>query len=321
MEKKKLQYMVGGLLYMPAFQQNIVDKLERSAFEALTSIAFCLEDAIADDALADAEESVRCILAEIKERIPQEKRPLIFVRVRTPEHLLRLSREFGGLVELLTGFLLPKFDTGNAAEYARAIRELNIGREKCLYILPIIESACVADLRTRREELTRLREIIDGVKEYVLNIRVGGNDFSNLYGLRRPAHLTIYDVGIVRDILTDILNIFAQDYVVSGPVWNYSGPKKEVWADGLRRELELDRLNGFIGKTAVHPQQLPYIYDSLKVSRTDYEDSKLLLDWRVGKLGVCKSADGSRMNEVKCHRRWAERIHILGKIYGIREDK
>ena len=119
----------------------------------------------------------------------------------------------------------------------------------------------------------------------------------------------------------DILNVFSIDYVVSGPVWEYFDDGKSVaWLEGLVRELEMDRINGFIGKTAIHPSQLPYIYDSLKVVRADYEDARQILRWDVEKLGVVKSANGSRMNEVKTHRRWAERIMILGDIYGVKEE-
>ena len=166
-----------------------------------------------------------------------------------------------------------------------------------------------------------IKEILDSMKEFVLNVRVGGNDFSNLYGLRRQVDTTIYSVGVIRDILVDILNVFARDYVVSGPVWEYFDDKKGFdWLEGLLQELKLDRINGFIGKTAIHPSQLPHIYDSLKVSHTDYEDARQVLLWDVEKLGVVKSADGSRMNEVKTHRRWAERTKILGDIYGIRDE-
>ena len=119
----------------------------------------------------------------------------------------------------------------------------------------------------------------------------------------------------------DILNVFSREYVVSGPVWEYFDDKKSFdWLEGLLQELELDRINGFIGKTAIHPSQLPYIFDSLKVSQTDYEDARQVLLWDVDKLGVVKSVDGGRMNEVKTHRKWAERIKILGDIYGVRDE-
>ena len=130
----------------------------------------------------------------------------------------------------------------------------------------------------------------DSLSRHMLTSILPGNDFSNLYGLRRPVDATVYSAGIVRDILVDILNVFARDYVVSGPVWEYFEDKKgNAWSEGLRQELELDRINGFIGKTAIHPSQLPYIYESLQVTRTDYEDARQLLRWDVDKLGVVKS--------------------------------
>ena len=80
------------------------------------------------------------------------------------------------------------------------------------------------------------------------------------------------------------------------------------------------RINGFIGKTAIHPSQLPIIYESLKVSRADYEDAMKILGWDKGPLGVAKSEGGNRMNEVKVHGKWAKKISILADIYGIKED-
>ena len=60
---------------------------------------------------------------------------------------------------------------------------------------------------------------------------------------------TIYDLGPVAAILLDIVTAFGTEYVVSGPVWEYyAGPG---WEEGLRRELELDLLNGFTGKTVI----------------------------------------------------------------------
>ena len=61
-----LPYRVGGLLYMPAFQKNIVPKIRDGSIPCLTSIAFCLEDAIRASALAAAEASLHGILAELQ---------------------------------------------------------------------------------------------------------------------------------------------------------------------------------------------------------------------------------------------------------------
>ncbi len=312
-DKEVLQYKVGGLLYMPAFQKNIVEKISQNKLPHLNSAAFCLEDSISDDSLEAAEKSLQNILHELEHL--DCKLPLIFVRIRSPRHLEIFHEEIGSCSKILTGYILPKVDMSNVGGFINLAKEIN------LPIMPTLESERVASIATRRTELISLKQALDEIKSIVLNIRVGVNDFSNFYGLRRNINQTIYDIGVVRDVLIDILNVFAKDYVVAGSVWNYfNGDNGGAWAIGLKRELELDRANGFIGKTAIHPAQLPFIFDSLKVSQTDLNDAKQLLDWKSSTHGVMKSSDGSRMNEVKCHLAWAKRIKILGELYGVKEE-
>lgn len=306
-DKKVLQYKVGALLYMPAFQSNIVHKIAEKKLPHLTSAAFCLEDSIQDASLDDAEKSLQFILHELENL---QNLPLIFVRIRSPRHLEIFHETIGLRSKILTGYILPKFDMSNAGAYIKLAKEIN------LPIMPTLETNRVASLLTRRNELLSLKQNLDEIKNLVLNIRVGVNDFCNLYGLRRNINQTIYDIGVVRDILIDILNVFAKDFVVAGSVWNFFGGS---WACGLKRELELDRANGFIGKSAIHPAQLPIIFNSMKVSRADFDDANILLNWKSTTHGVIKSSDGSRMNEVKCHLNWARRVKILSEIYGVIE--
>ena len=42
-----LAYRLGGLLYIPAGKEGIAQKIEERKYPCLTSVAFCLEDAIA----------------------------------------------------------------------------------------------------------------------------------------------------------------------------------------------------------------------------------------------------------------------------------
>ena len=96
--------------------------------------------------------------------------------------------------------------------------------------MPVFESAAMIPPQTRREALTEVRAQLDTVSGSILNIRVGGNDLSHAFGLRRPANRTIYDLRPVADILIDIVAAFGTQYVVSGPVWEYySG---EGWEEG-----------------------------------------------------------------------------------------
>ncbi len=317
--RKEMQYRVGGLLYSPAINEGLATKIANKAFANLTAMAFCLEDSIQDDALESAELNLKTTL-NLMANIPAADLPLLFVRIRTPEHMLHVHNLLGETEQIITGYILPKFDMSNAEAYKELIISFNQNSSKTLYIMPILESRPIADIYTRHNTLLNIKMILDSIEEYVLNIRVGGNDFSNLYGVRRACNQTIYEIGVIRDILVDILSVFSKDYVVSGPVWEYFGTEiTGEWAIGLNEELRLDRANGFVGKTAIHPSQLPLIYDSLKVKRADYEDALRILNWQAGQYAVAKSSDGSRMNEVKCHGKWAEKIAILGGVYGIKD--
>lgn len=314
-----MPYRVGGLLYTPALNSTVGEKILSHEIEGLTSIALCLEDSITDESLPDAEQQLKKTLHLLLKSGTQL--PLLFVRVRSVEHLKKIHTLLGEAESIITGYVLPKFDLSNCEAYCKTIWEYNLRRTNRLYIMPILESRAVADIGNRVDILWNIKSHLDSVKDYVLNVRVGGNDFSNMYGLRRTESQNIYQIGVIRDILVNIINVFAADYVVSGPVWEYFGTDTtQPWAEGLRKELELDQLNGFIGKTAIHPSQLPIINESLKVRKIDYEDAINIVNWSTTGLAVAKSHDGQRMNEVKCHHRWAQRVITLADIYGFRED-
>lgn len=310
-----MPYKVGGLLYTPAIDKKIAYRIKSNAIENLTSLAICLEDSITDDVLDDAEQNLQNIMAEL---MSVENIPMIFIRVRSPEHLRHVYELIGGYADVLTGFILPKFSLDNSEKYLEITKQINDSYSKPLYIMPTIESPMFTAYDGEKK-LEQLKCQLDDMRDYILNIRVGGNDFLNLYGIRRNIRQNIYQVGVVRDIFVKILNVFAGEYVVSGAVWEYyDNGTGDEWKTGLKQELELDRLNGFIGKTAIHPSQLPIILDSLKPYRQDYDDAKSVLSWHDA-AGVKGSTDGSRMNEVKTHGKWAERILILGEIYGVKE--
>ena len=181
--------------------------------------------------------------------------------------------------------------------------ELNRRFGEVIYGMPIIEDSRVAFKETRLEELLGIKRIVDANKDLILNIRVGGTDFSSCFGVRRGINYTIYDIMTVRDCLLDILNVFTRnnDYTVSGPVWEYFRASKSMKTlaelpkvdlqqtllkrkaivndavDGLMRELVLDQANGFMGKTCIHPSHLNFINGMLAVTREEYEDAYQIL--------------------------------------------
>ncbi len=77
-DNELLPYRVGGLLYTPAINKGTAKKITDSGFECFTSAALCLEDAIRDEALPDAERELKAALYEIGNSGKSDL-PLIFV--------------------------------------------------------------------------------------------------------------------------------------------------------------------------------------------------------------------------------------------------
>ena len=315
-------YSVGALLYAPALHNGIARLIEEGRVRPPYSIALCLEDAIADDAVEAAEAQLIGTFAKISRISEMDSHyiPRLFVRVRTANQLLSVYDRLKDYRSLLCGFIIPKYATDNAQRYHDAMRAVNVGAEKPVYMMPILESRELIG-SGRPAVLHELRGMVDSMQDLVLNVRVGGNDFCNYFGLRRPVYCPIYELSVIRSTIEDILTVFSTDYIVSAPVWEYfAGGNDDAWLRGLRRELMLDRLNGFIGKTAIHPSQIPAIVESLQVDPHDYTDAMTILEWDENQLGVGKSQASNRMNEVKCHRNWAEKTRMLASIYGIRSE-
>lgn len=318
MRDNKLMYSVGALMYTPANNKKIVNALLEEKFGHKFSLAFCLEDTIADDQVEGAEKILIGTIKELYElRATKEfYLPKIFIRVRRPEQINSLVERLGKASSIVTGFNAPKFDLDNADLYISQIKNINQSSEHIFYLMPILESDKMINLMTRYNFLSTIKSKLDTIEEYVLNVRVGGNDLCHAFGLRRHSFDTIYDIRPVSAILTDILSVFSRDYVVSGPVWEYYNG--ENWEAGLANELRKDMLCGFVGKTAVHPKQIGVINESCKVLKDDYEDAKAILNWSNNSNLVSGSNNKSRMNEYKTHYNWANRIIYLAEYYGIK---
>lgn len=336
--KEILQYCVGSLLYTPATNKKIGQKIVNKDFPHLKSIALCLEDAIGSGQVSEAEKQVKetlTFLEENRNKLDNDF-PLIFIRVREPKQMWRLYKKCGSLLESITGFLIPKFNKDNMQDYIENFHKVKEKIESPLYILPIIESTNAIYIQNRIENLLQIREGLDLMKDEVLNVRVGGADFSNIFGIRRKMQDTIWDVKVVANCLADIINMFSKDYVVSGAVWEYFDSYRKqaerneneiiigikqiqdlAWQKGLQKELYLDKLNGMIGKTCIHPKQLEWVQKSLIVNREDYEDATQIVNASVSEYGVLNGH--GKMNELRTHINWARKIIKLASIYGVKE--
>lgn len=325
---------LGATLYCPATRLSLADDIRRQAARGVVSMVLCLEDAIGDQEVEAAE---RNLVEQLRRVDPQDAAlPLLFVRVRAPGQISDLVRRLGPAVALLSGFVLPKFTEQSGGEYLEqlALAEAACGRR--LFAMPVLESPELAHLETRRGQLLGIAALLAGYRERILAVRLGVTDLCSAYGLRRSADLTAYDVALVASVIGDVVNVLGRadgtGYIVTGPVWEYFPVQRREFQsqrrrqlighdlDGLIREVELDRANGLLGKTCIHPSHVAAVHALSVVTHEEYCDAGDILrpQWAGG--GVLRSAYTNKMNEAKPHRAWAQRVMLRAQLFGVARE-
>lgn len=351
-DKKILSYALASTLYMPATRPNIYQDLVDRKHPSLTSMVICLEDSIGDHEVEAAESKLLEEFQMMKNSLEsgiliKNEMPLVFIRIRSVEQFLRIMNRLEDSVDLLTGIVIPKF---NAAIGSIILKELESYNHSghTLYAMPILETKKIIEKETRMEELLSIKTVLDAYKHLILNVRIGATDFCGLYGIRRNIDTTVYDVAIIRDCISDIVNVFLREdspYVVSGPVWEYFSTKERMLIpqlretpfrkrygeagskmrtqlidkqmDGLIREVLMDITNGLTGKTIIHPTHIKPVQALNVVSYEEYLDANNIIQNGNGEIGVIKSSFSNKMNEIKPHYYWAQKILLKSKVYGV----
>ncbi|MYW65438.1 HpcH/HpaI aldolase/citrate lyase family protein [Streptomyces sp. SID8379] len=353
---RMLAAALGATLYSPATRPHLADDVLKQAGRGVVSMVLCLEDSIDDADVRDAEDNLVRQFAALASRSGAEagvagaEPPLLFVRVRTPEQITDLARRLGSAVGLLSGFVLPKFTEERGVPFLEALTAAETATGRRLFAMPVLESPELLHLETRTETLAGISRTVDKYRERVLALRLGVTDFCSAYGLRRPPDMTAYDVQIVASVIADVVNLLGRadgtGFTVTGPVWEYfrhqermfkpqlrrspfleegAGSLREALIehdmDGLLREIAMDRANGLLGKTCIHPSHVLPVHALSVVSHEEYSDACDILRPERGGGGVLRSAYTNKMNEVKPHRAWAERTLQRAEAFGVaRED-
>ncbi|MFB8215113.1 MULTISPECIES: HpcH/HpaI aldolase/citrate lyase family protein [Streptomyces] len=276
--------------------------------------------------------------------------PLLFIRVREPAQITDLVRRLGDSVRMLSGFVLPKFTEDRGRQFLEALAEAESACGRRLFAMPVLESPELLHLETRGEILQGIARSVDKHRDRVLALRLGVTDFCSAYGLRRAPDMTAYDVHIVASVIADVVNVLGRadgtGFTITGPVWEYFRRQERMFKpqlrrspflegraeelrtaliehdlDGLLREIELDRANGLLGKTCIHPSHVAPVHALSVVSHEEFTDAQDILSPERGGGGVLRSAYTNKMNEVKPHRAWAERTLQRAEVFGVaRED-
>lgn len=341
-DPERLAVALGATLYVPATRSDLTATILRRASEGVTSMVLDLEDAVADH---EVEQGLRDAVATLDELAAQGDDPmLLFIRVRTADSIDRIADILGDGVRVLTGFVLPKFDSVGGREFLEAVVRASDRLRKHLYAMPVIESTSVVHRETRDEELRGISQLLAEFRQQVLAVRVGATDMCATFGIRRDRDLTIYDVRVVVDVIATIVNYLGRTdgtgFVITGPVWEYFADHERMFRpmlratpfeeqdavlfrqqlvsrdlDGLLREIALDRANGIQGKTVIHPSHVAAVHALSAVTHEEYHDAIDILEVDTG--GVRASGYGNKMNERRPHRTWAQQTLVRASVFGV----
>ncbi|MCX5412852.1 HpcH/HpaI aldolase/citrate lyase family protein [Streptomyces sp. NBC_00059] len=343
---RMLSAALGATLYSPATRPRLADDVIKQAGLGVVSMVLCLEDSIDDAEVVGAEANLVQQFADLETRAADV--PLLFIRVREPDQISDLVRRLGSSARLLSGFVLPKFTEERGELFLEALTAAEADSGHRLFAMPVLESPELLHLETRGETLQGIARTVDKYRERILALRLGVTDFCSAYGLRRAPDMTAYDVQIVGAVIGDVVNVLGRadgtGFTITGPVWEYfrlqermfkpqlrrspfMGQAEELRTtliehdlDGLLREIELDRANGLLGKTCIHPSHVLPVHALSVVSHEEYSDAQDILRPERGGGGVLRSAYTNKMNEVKPHRAWAERTLQRAEVFGVAQE-
>ncbi|GAB2488158.1 HpcH/HpaI aldolase/citrate lyase family protein [Jatrophihabitans fulvus] len=354
---------LGATLYCPATRPQLAQDIRRRAASGVTSIVVCLEDSVPDHELDAAERNAIAqlrLLARGENAADGEDGedgedgralPMIFVRVRHERQIPMIVAELGDALPVLTGFVVPKFDEDTGGPFLEAVVAAGVATGHRLLVMPVLETAALAHIETRVDSLLGARRLVDKHRDLVPAVRIGATDLSSAYGLRRARDLTVWDVRVVADVLSAVVNVFGRvdgpgaPYPVTGAVWEYfSAPERmfkpllrespfaahadralraEIIAkdlDGLIREIVLDRANGITGKTVIHPTHVAAVHALSVVAHEEWIDAcDVLATGAAG--GASASRYRNKMNESKPHTAWAARTMLRAHAFGVAREE
>ncbi|MFB7450874.1 HpcH/HpaI aldolase/citrate lyase family protein [Streptomyces sp. NPDC056194] len=349
-----LAVALGATLYSPATRPRLADAVRKQARRGVVSMVLCLEDSISDAEVEAGEVNLVRTFADLAAGTATDADtatdlPLLFIRVREPRQITDLVDRLGATVALLSGFVLPKFTETRGRAFLEALTQAERTSGRRLFAMPVLESPELLHLETRAETLAGIASITDKHRDRVLALRLGVTDFCSAYGLRRSPDMTAYDIKIVANVIADVVNVLGRSdgtgFTVTGPVWEYFRQGERMFKpqlrrspflegraedlrtaliehdlDGLLREIELDRANGLLGKTCIHPTHVVPVHALSVVSHEEWSDAQDILRPERDGGGVLRSAYTNKMNEVKPHRAWAERILLRAEVFGVAKE-
>jgi citrate lyase subunit beta / citryl-CoA lyase len=235
---------IRSYLYVPGDDPRRIEKALATGADA---VVIDLEDSVAPN----RKEEARSNAATVLESVPA--RP-VFVRINAPGSELA-ARDIAAVAALqLSGLRLPKVES---LESVRLVAETLEALRSEASIQCLIESALGLELAL---EIARSHERVAGIS-------LGEADLAADLGVRDEAGL-----------------LYARSRIVSASrAAGLPGPVQSVYTnvkdlDGLRRSTEEGKNMGFVGRSAIHPSQVPIINEVFTPTEEEVAEAQELLE-------------------------------------------
>lgn len=222
-------------LFVPGSRPEFFAKALASEADALS---IDLEDAVDESRKAEARAAVK----EFLRALPADKAKTIIVRVNgiATEHFeADVVAIAGPGLDLIN---VPMTETGNDVRTAAAVIrriEQSKGLAQPIRILANVETA----------KALRLAAEIAGADERVAGLQLGFGDLLEPLGIERYNPAVILQFQLAVRLAAGEAGVFAYDSAFADV--------KDT--DALRREADAARRLGYLGKSAIHPSQVPVI--------------------------------------------------------------
>jgi len=287
---------LGATLYMPAVHPALAPIARGERRTRLKSIVVCLEDALHRDDVARGLDTLAQLLRGLSDR-PSQGGPRLFVRPREQDMAQRIAALPG--IEHVEGFVVPKITPEAVAPWWRLVRPT------ALRLMPTLEAGWVFDPIALAEFAAALDE---QPVERLVALRIGGNDLLASLRLRRTRGQTLHDGPLAWGLSQLMCQLGSRGHSLTAPVFDVLDDP-----DTLARECALDAAFGFVGKTAVHPDQVPIIEAGFRVAAEELASARVAL---APQADAVFQRDG-RMLEPAVHAAWAQRTVDRAGAYGV----
>lgn len=291
---RKFDYIdLGSTLYTPAINKNLNVIANGEKFPYLTSVVFCLEDAIKE---AQLQEAIKNIESFLKHYTPTKIK--VFIRPRNIENFQQILQLEN--INKIDGFAFAKFGTQNMNQYFQILAH------KEFYIMPVIESTDMFDAH----KLKQIRDFLLPHKQKIITLRIGGEDMFKALSIKKECNESIHDFHISSKIFAQLLSIFKPaGFNLSAPVYNCL-----EHLEFFEKEVQRDIKEGFFGKTIIHPNQAKICNEVYKVTQKNLDEANQILN--QDNEAIFRFED--KMCEPQAHNIWATNIVKRSKIFGIK---